>query len=335
MDKPLVSVIIPVYNVSAYLPKCLDSVTAQTYRNLEIILVDDGSTDGSGEICEEYAERDGRIIVIHKENGGPSDTRNAGIERMTGSYVAFVDSDDCIDVKFIEILLMTALKYHVQLVIGAYKKFMDEFQVIETKNTVFDSQPVHQYSAREAMLNMLYRRELPMYSHGKLYDKNLFQTVRFPKGRLYEDVAVTWETVKQVDRLIYIDTPLYYYRQRKGSIVNASFYTGKMDQAYMAKNIMDEVADDAERYQAAVSKYFFCLADLYAQIDSKHGEERRFLKSELKKYARTVQKNKENDKAIRLLAAVGKINIYFIRVLGKGYKHYNRFRWKKIRKSAL
>lgn len=327
MYEPLVSIIIPVYNVSAYLKQCLNSVITQTYQNLEILLIDDGSEDNSGKICDDFALKDKRISVFHTKNNGLSASRNVGLKKLKGTYVTFVDSDDYIDKQYIEILVEAAIKYSSSLVIGSYIKFTDKHLPQPAVNHILlEKQYIVKYSSREAISNMLYRKELSMYSHGKLYNSNLFHEICFPRGRLFEDVPVTWNIMKQIDNVIFINLPLYYYRQRDGSIINSSFSSSKMDQAYFAKSIVDEVYGDKELYKAAVSKYFFCLADLYTQVDSKHVKEKRILESELKKYSPLVKKNTENSPALKILATLGNFHVYFIRILGKAYKYYNKLK---------
>lgn len=326
--QPLISVIIPVYNVEKYLKSCLDSVVSQTYKNLEIILVDDGSVDNSGKICDEYAEKDKRITVIHKENGGLSDARNVGIEKAQGSYITFVDSDDFIEKNFIKILVNIAINKKVHFVIGNYKKFVKDsrnkdrnakYEVNENSITVF--------SPRETMLRMLYQKQLSMYAHGKLYDRKLFTAVRFPKGKLFEDVPTIWSIVKQVDKVAYVNYKLYFYRQRNGSIVNNTYSHRKMDQVYFSKEILEEVKNDDELYKAAISKYFFCLADIYAQVDKENKEDRKFLEKELKKYEQIVSLDDNNSKSLRIMAKLGQTQVIIIRILGKGYKMYKKMIW--------
>lgn len=325
MDEPLVSVIIPVYNVKKYLRQCLDSVTGQTYKNIEIILVDDGSTDDSGRICDYYANADSRIKVIHKENGGLSDARNIGIEQSNGIYINFVDSDDYICKNCIEVLLSTAICQSVPLVVCGYKKFIDgknNHKEISDESQ-FKNNSIHKYTAKEAMIHMLYNKNIPMYAHGKLYDRKLFKTLRFPKGKLFEDVPTTWKVMKEVDNIVYVDSILYFYRQRIESIVNAHYSHRKMDQIYMVKDIMDEVMANDKLYKAAVSKYYFCLADLYAQIDEKHKSDQIYLEHELKRYRNIVKDDRNNSLSLRMLAVLG-INLPLMRTIGRIYKHYKK-----------
>lgn len=330
MKGPLVSIIIPVYNVNEYLEQCLDSVIGQTYKNLEIILVNDGSTDDSGKICDKYARKDGRIIVVHKENGGLSSARNAGIELMQGQYVSFIDSDDYVHQQYIEILLKIAILYKTKLVIGSYIKISDNYVARYTERK--KNRRVEEYSAEEAMLLMLYRKKIPMYAHGKLYDSSLFCNIRFPVGKLFEDMSTSWEIIKLIENKIrYINIPLYFYRQRKGSIVYKEYTHSKLDQVYMAKGILDEVANNEELRNAAISIYFFSLSNMYSQVDKKHRTDRVFIENELKEYVNIVKRDKNNNLSIRLLAVAGCFHIRLIRILGRIYKYFLFMRLKIFR----
>lgn len=320
VKSPLVSVIIPVYNVSAYLCQCIDSVVCQTYRNLEIILVDDGSTDDSGKICDKYAKNDTRIVVIHKKNGGLSDARNTGIRTMCGQYVTFIDSDDYVDRQYIEKLVNIANLYKSDLVIGSYLKVSDSYR--QKKRKKIHVKKEEQYTSRRAKLSMLYQKELPMYAHGKLYSSLLFDNIKFPDGRLFEDMLTTWKIMCLVDKTQYIDEPLYFYRQRSDSIVHQKFSHKKMDEVFMAKEILNEVIDDEEMYKASVSRYFFSLCNMYTQVDSAGVSDKCYLEKELKKYLNIVKCDPNNNAAIRLLAFAGSLNLKFIRVLGKLYKSF-------------
>ena len=173
MEK-LISVIIPVYNVELYLRRCVDSVINQTYKLLEIILVDDGSTDSSGKICEEYSKTDNRIKVIHKTNGGLSDARNAGIEICKGDYITFVDSDDWIDPDLVKHLYDIIVKFNADISIGMYKKVYDNF--INDK-CIKEFYNVYEYAGTKALEELYVHRSFGVHACGKLYKRNLFDTL--------------------------------------------------------------------------------------------------------------------------------------------------------------
>ena len=216
-----ITVIVPVYNVEDYLDKCLDSVIKQTYKNIEIIVVNDGSTDNSGEICQEYAQKDNRITYVEQENGGLSDARNAGLERMTGSYVTFVDSDDWIEQDYVEVLYNKLTEYQADVSVGNYYSYNEDegmyyFHINGDSyyEKVFDNVSIFE--------NLYESQEMKSFSlisaWGKLYKASLFDYIRFDKGKLGEDGYMNQKLYLLVQKVVYINQGLYAYRQRSGSI---------------------------------------------------------------------------------------------------------------------
>ena len=179
----LISVIVPVYDVERYLARCIDSILAQTYQNLEIFLVDDGSPDRCGEICDAYAEKDNRIQVIHKKNGGLSDARNAALDICTGEYISFVDSDDYVSDDFIETMHHAIKDYQAKLAVCGIMKF-DESGKISVDYAPSDTEKC---VSGEEMVEMTIWRPA---AWNKLYHRSLFEGIRYPFGKLYEDLFV-------------------------------------------------------------------------------------------------------------------------------------------------
>lgn len=221
----LVSVIVPIYKVEDYLPRCVDSILRQTHRELEIILVDDGSPDGCGAICEAYARKDGRIRVIHKPNGGLSDARNAGLDIAAGDYVYFLDSDDWIADDAIAALI-SHMDGSVDIVMGCAVDVQEkDGQLIETAFSV----PVgtlRQMDRIEAMRDDLLGG---WAAWNKLYKRALFRTIRFPVGKINEDEAILLHVLDLCDRVVRVGHPTYYYFLRANSITTTSFSEKKMD----------------------------------------------------------------------------------------------------------
>lgn len=205
----MISVIVPVYNVDPYLRKCLDSIVNQTYWDLEILVIDDGSTDGSGKICEEY-KRDKRVKVLHTENRGLSCARNLGLDEAKGEWIGFVDSDDWIEPDMYEVLLKEALETGADIVeCGVFKEYPDK--------TVEHPRPdrvMHKTEAIQALVN----RELSNSVWNKIWDKACFSSIRFPEGRIYEDVAITYRVFDSVDTICSISECKYHYLQREKSL---------------------------------------------------------------------------------------------------------------------
>ena len=218
-ERPTVSVVIPVYNVEAYLPQCIESVTNQTYRDLDIILVDDGSTDGSGKICDEYAARDGRIRVIHTENGGVSAARNKGIELSSSEFLSFLDSDDWMEPNAIEALLEAAKRYDAEISISHY---FNEFigRSVASKKLSEDIRELK----NEDILYVFAEGEISDVAWNKLYRSDFFAPYRFPEGRTYEDVSIMWKILKDLAEsgktAVIIPNVLFHYRMQKHSIVH-------------------------------------------------------------------------------------------------------------------
>lgn len=221
----LVSVIVPIYKVEEYLPRCVDSILRQTHRELEIILVDDGSPDGCGAICEAYARKDGRIRVIHKPNGGLSDARNAGLDIATGDYVYFLDSDDWIADDAIAALI-SHMDGSVDIVMGCAVDVQEkDGRLIETAFSV----PVgtlRQMDRIEAMRDDLLGG---WAAWNKLYRRDLFQSIRFPVGKINEDEAILLHVLALCDSVVQLGHPTYYYFLRPNSITTSSFSEKKMD----------------------------------------------------------------------------------------------------------
>lgn len=214
MKDILVSIIVPVYNVEQYLCKCIDSIITQTYKKIEIILIDDGSSDSSGIICDEYALKDSRIIVIHKENGGLSSARNAGLDVAIGDYVMFVDSDDFVEPDFCEVPLKIAKEKNVDIVSFGYCRLYADGQIIETKT----SNP-RSLSKAEGINQLITKSDvIHNYTWNKFYNKNLFKEIRFPIGKYYEDQATTYLLFHKASSIYVIDNILYNYIYRSSSI---------------------------------------------------------------------------------------------------------------------
>lgn len=216
IEKDLISVIVPVYNVAKYLDRCISSIVGQTYRNLEIILCDDESSDESGAIADAWARKDHRICVFHLEHGGLSHARNRGIEFSHGKYLSFVDSDDCIAPEFIATLHTAAVSAQMDISAVGFCRFQEELPVTEP-----DKSPELQiFDSAEAIRQLFYPDMYNNYAWNKLYVKSLFDTVQYPQGRKMEDLGTTYLLMERAGGIVYNPAPLYFYFQREDSIVN-------------------------------------------------------------------------------------------------------------------
>ncbi len=220
--EPLVSVIIPVYNVLPYLREALDSVINQTYKNLEILIVDDGSTDGSGEICDEYLS-DPRVVVIHQENKGLSGARNTGLDRMTGEYVAFLDSDDAFMPEMIEKMLDALIRSETYAAMCGYnacwtRGHMNNTHIRKESYALFKNEIV--FSSAE-VISMLPNGQACWAVWNKLYSKTVWEEIRFPEGVNFEDMQIMCQILEKCKQVVAIPHVFVCYRQRKHSISNA------------------------------------------------------------------------------------------------------------------
>lgn len=250
--RPLISVIVPIYKVEAYLERAVNSVLYQTYENLEIILVDDGSPDNCPQICDDYRKKDARVRVIHKENGGLSDARNAGIAIARGEYVAFLDSDDYIARQFIDKLYNACIKHDSDIAICQYEISNERGNTFENRNQnpsemektdletinkediIINEEIQFQTFSRRELLFQMYEEYHPrntdfIVTWNKLYKRKLWNNICFPKGRIHEDEATTYKIYDKCTSGIYIQEKLYVYYQTDDSITRQHFGAGRMD----------------------------------------------------------------------------------------------------------
>lgn len=221
----LISVIVPVYNVEKYLDRCVDSLVNQVYKNLEIILVDDGSPDNCPTMCDAWAQKDSRIKVIHKENGGLSDARNAGMAVATGDYIGFVDSDDYISNNMYQLLHERMISEQSDIaacgVTLVYEDSTSSKELTPEGSYILDNTAAMKAVICESLLKQ------PVWY--KLYKASCVQDIQFPKGKYHEDVFWTWQAVARAKKISVFDTPCYFYLQRGNSIMGESFSLNRLD----------------------------------------------------------------------------------------------------------
>lgn len=255
-----ISVIVPVYNVEQYLEECLHSIVNQTYWNLEIILVDDGSTDKCPEICDRYARKDDRINVIHKENGGLSDARNAGMEIMSGDYVVFVDSDDYIAVDMIEGLAQIACEYNADIVeCGFIKTESSATHPIASRGE--NDAPPRVYSEEQA-LESLMLHELQQVVWNKLYSAPVINGINFETDRINEDEFWTYQVFGRAGKVASIERDLYFYRQQPGSIMNRNYSIRRLDGLVALENRMKYMEEHFPNL-LPLAKKTFCFGSMF------------------------------------------------------------------------
>ena len=219
-----ICVIVPVYNVESYIHRCVKSILNQSYKDFELILVDDGSPDNCPAICDEYAQKDNRVVVIHQKNGGLSAARNAGIDwafaNSNSEWLTFIDSDDWIHPEFLQSLINAALSFHTQVAVSGLC-YPDSDQVS------FDMPAAPVLHAPEELYCL--NNHASVSSWCKLYRKELFNTIRYPVGKLHEDMYTTYRILFPCDRIAYIETPMYCYFQSPASITRSTWSPKRLD----------------------------------------------------------------------------------------------------------
>ena len=244
----MVSVIIPIYNVQDYLARCIDSVLAQTYSDIEIILVDDGSLDASGDICDEYDIKYRNIRVIHKTNGGLSDARNAGLEVAHGRYVTFIDGDDYVHPCFVEALMHTIETTGAQIAVCTWQELHDG----DTPRQVnVEKAQCTSYSQEEAINTVFYQGALNHSACSRIFEMQLFDELRFPEGALYEDLAIIYPLLRKIEKVTLLKAPIYYYMHRDGSIITTMSLRRTQVLDHLEK-LEQQVAHEAPQYLPAV-----------------------------------------------------------------------------------
>src|SRR5690625_3214033 len=230
------SIIVPLYNTGKLLSTCLDSILAQTFEHFELILVNDGSTDNSGEICNDYANKDRRVKVIHKKNGGTSSARNAGLEIAKGDYIGFVDSDDYINKYMYEKLYKNAIKHSSDIVLCRYKEVYG-FENNLINNTVEEKDAQHFINL--SAIKQMYVNKSTYIAYvvpwNKLYKRQLFENIRYETGNIYDDETVAHKLLYESKKITVITSSLYFYNQREGSQMNSSFHIKRFDKIYALK----------------------------------------------------------------------------------------------------
>lgn len=243
--RPAISIIVPVFNVEQFLPRCIESIRNQCMTNIEIILVDDGSYDRSGQICDQYEKLDRRIRVIHKKNGGLSDARNVGIDHAEGDYIGFVDSDDFINAKMYSLLYRIITENQCDIAEAKFQKVYDNSPIDVDEDAL-----VTFYSSKKAMISGIVNDHCQTYVWNKLYKTKLWDDIRFPVGKLFEDEFTTYKIYNAATKIAVVNKTLYYYVQREESITRANFSLKVLDHCEALNQMMHFVES---KYPEALS----------------------------------------------------------------------------------
>lgn len=330
--KDKISIIIPVYNVSKYLPECMDSVLSQTYKNLEIILVNDGSTDESGKSCDSYSQKDKRIKVIHKKRGGPSDARNAGLSAATGKYIGFVDSDDYIEPDMYETLLKILSIYDADIA-GCPFYHIKRGKIINQK---YFTGTVAQFNTISALEELIMQRSFSNNVWNKIYKKKLIQDIEFPVN-VYrgEDMIFNYKAFVGAKKSVYVDTPKYYYFYRQDSIMHSHVYVKEVDDLYQFIERLEFISINFPSLfnltQKKLIEFFIILYRNLKYYQSHHKKNNLFkiyIKNYIRSNYKSLVKNPLISRKNKLLLKIFNINfeLLFLFIYNyKGFRRYYRF----------
>ena len=285
MENFKISVIVPVYNVEKYINRCVDSIINQTYKNLEIILVDDGSPDNCGKICDEYAKKDGRIKVVHKENGGVSSARNIGLDIATGDYIGFIDSDDYIELDMFECLVNSIIKYNLDICECNF--------IIEEKNNISYVKCKYEniLENRDIIKNYLSDNIRPETCN-KLYKKEFFDDIRFDTTMILgEDAFINYQIMKRAMKIYNINQYKYHYVKREGSAT--SYFINKKSLLYIDKieTMIENEKNDMDLYNICINRYLtVCFSRLNRMVVHNSYENFEYIKRKVYKYKKYILK---------------------------------------------
>lgn len=239
-QRPSISIIIPAYNTEKYLDKCITSVCRQTFEDLEVIIINDGSTDQTGNIADDWAQRDSRVRVVHTPNGGVAEARNIGLRHAQGRYIGFVDSDDWVEPEMFEKLVEAAQQDAADIAICGHVRETDDGVLMRLRQPVKESAV---WTGHQALVKLLLDYKIRAYLWDKLYKKELFKGLTFPEGRLFEDQQVLHKVFEKASKVSYISQPLYHYVQRGGSILGAKNLTTDVEYLRSQLNLFLYVED--------------------------------------------------------------------------------------------
>lgn len=303
----LISVIVPVYNVEKYLERCIDSILNQTYKNLEIILVDDGSTDKSPKICDKYLDRDRRVRVIHKENGGLSDARNTGIQIATGDFISFIDSDDYIDINMYD-SMMKILQDNDGDIIECGVKHVYNNKIIESNNIENKS-----FTSEEAIEELILERSLHQTVWNKIYKKNVIEGLLFEKDKINEDEFWTYKAFSKSNKILSINNKFYYYIHREDSIMGKGYTVRNLDGLEARYNRYKYISIKYPRLSLLAKKAVYFYGIFLYQMFLSNSVSKSGLEA-IEEYMRNINFNSDEKSAFnvkeRIWLAISKQSIY-------------------------
>lgn len=298
-NKDLISIIVPVYNVEKYLENCINSILNQTYNNIEIVLVDDGSTDNSGKICNDYLASDKRIKVIHKKNGGLSSARNAGIDNSNGKYITFIDSDDDIEKDYVEYLYNLIKKYNTEMSICTYSIKINN----NIKDNIGKNYEECLLDTKECLKRLLCEEGYTVSACAKMYNRILFSNIRFPLGKLNEDNGTTYKLIMNCKKIAYGNLSKYNYYIHENSITTSKWNKRKYDLIELTNQMCDDINSVYPELEKSIEKrlvhsQFSILRQMLnsSNLDNEDIKNKRKIIKNLKSKAKEILTEKQYNK---------------------------------------
>lgn len=320
LEQGKVSVIVPIYKVEKYLHRCVNSILQQTYEHLEIILVNDGSPDQCGKIADDFKEIDERVRVIHKDNGGLSDARNCGMQHVTGEFTMFVDSDDWLDQKMIELMVTHLIEYKADVVQSAFYYVYDHHLYIDNRYYEANNSPTL-LTNKELMHELIVNKIVKNFAWGKLYKTKLVLDIPFKKGVLFEDVFWAHHVMQHAKNLLILHEPLFYYFQHDESIV-ATYNTRSLDMikglrqrhSFIEKFYEDLVNESYKQLlKTCLIHYNLLVMNREADKDGKHRKEMKaYINSHYEQFKEAAQEDKQLMKHLQLFTIHPYVNILYL-----------------------
>lgn len=321
MDNELITIIVPVYKVEKYIDECISSILNQTYSNIEVILIDDGSPDNCSKICDEYASKDNRIKVFHKKNGGVSDARNYGIEYATGEYLMFIDSDDYIESDMVEILYKNLIKYKASISTCGYQIIKNNQVHISKKSNQLKN--CVQERKEDKVRELLLEKTTGNYVWNKLYKKSLFKNIKYKKAIKFEDIEIMYRLFIKADRIVFTTYNGYYYRKREKSIMNTLDEQAVLDLQkvtnerynYIKNNISSLQEENIARKCYTIYRYHILLSrekNKKIYFSKEMQEERKFFNDNYNVFKKKILNLKDYEKFLLRLLKINPKIFYFI-----------------------
>jgi len=316
-----VSIVVPIYKVEKYLERCIISISEQSYKNIEIILVNDGSPDNCGAICEEYAKKDHRIKVIEKENGGLSDARNCGMQYVTGKYTIFVDSDDWIHTNMVKDMISCSIKYQADIVQTSFYYTYDDHLLFDNRYYADNTPPVVIKDKSILMSELIINERVKNFAWGKLFKTNMIRNIPFKKGVLFEDVFWAYQVMHLVKTYVLLHQPRYYYYQRDDSIVstyttrNLDMIRGLKERHCFIERLYTESIDESYKVilMNSLSHYHLLLRNRNKDKGGLHKKEiRLYMKHHYMELKKAVKRDAHLKKQLQLFHIHPYLNILYL-----------------------